>query len=264
VRKSGDKVRITVQLIRASDSTHLWSETYDRTLDDIFKVQDEIAAAVVGRLKISLLGALPTAKPVDPKVYPLILQARALANNRTADSTTQALALMQQALELAPGEARTWDVLTELYITRTTIGSISNAEGFRLARESANKALAIDPDDALAHSYLGRMAGYDNDFAAAAQHYQRALALNPTDSNVLINVGRFATWLRHFDDARGLLQYVTSHDPANPAGHYNIGLTCYQSGQWDPVDRGVPDDAGTEPVLCGWALRPRGRAPDEG
>src|SRR5262249_34855032 len=69
VRKSADRVRITVQLIRAADSTHLWSETYDRTLDDIFKVQDEIAAAVVGQLKIKLLGAAPTVKPVDSKAY---------------------------------------------------------------------------------------------------------------------------------------------------------------------------------------------------
>ena len=78
VRKSADHVRITVQLIRAIDSSHLWSETYDRTLDDIFKTQDEIAAAVVGQLKIKLLGAVPTAKPVDPKTYPLLLQAAAL------------------------------------------------------------------------------------------------------------------------------------------------------------------------------------------
>ena len=82
VRKSGDKVRITAQLIRASDGSHLWSDTYDRTLDDIFKVQDEIATAVVAQLKIKLLGAAPTAKPVDPKVYPLILQRRRCSTSK--------------------------------------------------------------------------------------------------------------------------------------------------------------------------------------
>jgi TolB-like protein len=108
VRKSGEKVRITVQLIRASDSSHLWSETYDRTLDDIFKVQDDIAAAVVDKLRITLLGAVPTAKPVDPKAYPSILQAQALSDQQTAAGRTQAIALYQQALAVAPSEARAW------------------------------------------------------------------------------------------------------------------------------------------------------------
>ena len=111
VRKAGDKVRITVQLIRASDSSHLWSETYDRTLDDIFKVQDEIAAAVVGKLRISLLGAVPTAKPVDPRIYPLILQANALIAQNNAAGNKQALALCEQALAVVPGEVRAWDAL---------------------------------------------------------------------------------------------------------------------------------------------------------
>ena len=75
VRESGDKVRITVQLIRAKDSSHLWSQTYDRQLDDIFKVQDEIAANVVDKLKITLLGSVPTARRIDPRVYPAILCA---------------------------------------------------------------------------------------------------------------------------------------------------------------------------------------------
>ena len=84
VRKSGDKLRITAQLIRAADSSHLWSETYDRPLDDIFAVQDEIAAAVVAQLKLKLLGAAPKAKATDPKAYALFLQARQLRSPRHA------------------------------------------------------------------------------------------------------------------------------------------------------------------------------------
>ena len=76
MRKSGDQVRITAQLIRAADGTHLWSQTYDRKLDDIFAIQDEIAADVVKQLKVTLLGAAPTARKTDPQAYALYLQAR--------------------------------------------------------------------------------------------------------------------------------------------------------------------------------------------
>ena len=108
VRKSGDTVRITVQLIRASDSSRLWSETYDRKLDDIFKVQDEIAATVVVQLKIKLLGAAPTSKVIDPKAYALFLQAREVSRQNSAMAYEQSISLYQQALALDPDYAAAW------------------------------------------------------------------------------------------------------------------------------------------------------------
>ncbi len=91
VRRAGDTLRITVQLIRASDSVHLWSETYDRKMDDVFKIQDEIAAVVVGQLKVKLLGAAPKATAVDPKAYALILQGNYIANQHSTEASTQAI-----------------------------------------------------------------------------------------------------------------------------------------------------------------------------
>ncbi len=129
VRKSGEKVRITVQLIRASDSSHLWSETYDRTLDDIFKVQDEIAAAVVDKLRISLLGAVPTAKPVDPRIYPLILQANALIAQNAVAGNKQGLALCEQAIALVPDEVRAWNALALVSFNQVAASERSIEEG---------------------------------------------------------------------------------------------------------------------------------------
>jgi TolB-like protein len=97
VRTSGDKVRITAQLIRTSDSSHLWSETYDRQLTDIFKVQDEIAAAVVTQLKGTLLGDVPKARATDPKAYALFLQAREFARQYSVESTARAVDLYRQS-----------------------------------------------------------------------------------------------------------------------------------------------------------------------
>ena len=100
VRKSGDKLRITAQLIRASDSSHLWSQTYDRELTDVFTVQDEIAAAVVEQLKVTLLGSAPKARVTDPKAYGLFLQARELGRQYSAEGVRAG----DCALQAGPGD----------------------------------------------------------------------------------------------------------------------------------------------------------------
>jgi TolB-like protein len=158
VRKSGSRLRITAQLIDARTDKHLWSETYDRTLDDIFAVQDDIAAAVVSQLKVTLLGAAPKAKAVDPKAYALFLQARELRRQYTSKGLMQAIILNQQALGIDPNLAAAWDELALCYMLETSTGVVSDGEGFRLAREAVKRALAIDPELASAQASLGEIA----------------------------------------------------------------------------------------------------------
>ncbi|MDI1252209.1 tetratricopeptide repeat protein [Thermomonas sp.] len=234
VRKSGNTVRITVQLIRASDNSHLWSENYDRTLDDIFKVQDEIAATVVAKLKISLLGAAPTVRPVDARAYPLILQAKFFSDQQSTASRAQAVTLYQQALAIAPGEPRAWTGLVKVYINQGGYGDRPAAEAYGLARQAAQQALASDPDNAVAHSFLGRIASdVDGDLVVAAQQIQQALALDPSDPQVLNNAGVFLAGLGRLDQSTALDQYLVAHDPANPLGYNNLGSTYYLAGRWD-------------------------------
>ena len=118
VRKAGNKVRITAQLIEARSDTHLWSNTWDRELDDIFAVQDEIAAAVVEQLKITLLGEAPKAKEVNPEAYALFLQGRQLRRQSTPEAFEQAIALFQQALAIDPNYAAAWEQLAGVYINQ--------------------------------------------------------------------------------------------------------------------------------------------------
>jgi TolB-like protein/Tfp pilus assembly protein PilF len=234
VRKSGDKIRITVQLIRSKDSSHLWSETYDRTLDDIFKVQDEIAAAVVGQLRIKLLGELPTAKPVDPKAYPLILQAQALADQGTKEGRVQAIALIQQALTIAPNETRAWAQLARNYLNQAIFGERPATEGSQLAKEAANKAVELDPDNATAHATLGRIASdFDFDLPLAAQHYQHAFAVEPGSLTAVNSAAILLGNIGRMDEALELFEYRAARDPANPAAHANLGITLYQAKRWD-------------------------------
>ena len=234
VRKSGNKVRITVQLTRAADSSNLWSEDYDRTLDDIFKVQDEIAAAVVSKLKITLLGAAPTSKAIDPRAFQLFLQAKYLVDLRTPESRAQALELLKQALAIQSDDAPAWDLLARVYSNQALYKERPTADGFRLAREAATKALASDPAYAPAHARLGRIAAeFDGNLAAAAQHFQRALELDPGNLTVLANTEVFILNLGRMNEAIALDQYMAGHDPANPANFGALGDDYRFAGRWN-------------------------------
>jgi TolB-like protein/Tfp pilus assembly protein PilF len=234
VRKAGNRVRITAQLIRADDGFHVWSETWDRTLDDIFKIQDEIAAEVVAQLKVTLLGAAPTVEETDPEAYALFLQARQLSRQGTAEDYEQSNALYQQALEIDPDYAAVWTGLARNYNNRASLGLLPVDEGYRLAREAANRALAIDPEFAQAYTSLGRIAvAYDNDPAAAARHHERALELDPTNTDIITDAARLAQSLGRSDEAVALQEYAAARDPVNPTGHLMLGIFYLYAGRLD-------------------------------
>jgi len=202
VRKSGNAVRITAQLINAATDTHLWSQTYDRKLDDIFAIQDDIAADVVKQLKVTLLGAAPKARSTDPEAYALYLQAVQLGRQNTEEAFKQSDELFRKALAIDPRYAPAWADLSGTLANEAGQGLLPSKEGFAQAREAATKAVAIDPEYAPAHARLGRIAMYgDNDLAGAAQHLQRALALDPMDLDVLRS-GLSAVWTRRWRSTR--------------------------------------------------------------
>ncbi|HKX56856.1 MAG TPA: tetratricopeptide repeat protein [Xanthomonadales bacterium] len=234
VRKSGDRIRITVQLIDARSDSHLWSETYDRTPDDILAVQDEIAQAVVRQLKIKLLGEIPAAEEIDSRAYALLLQARYLARQGTAQAYEDSIKLYQQALEIHPDYLSALDGLAANYINQANKELRPFEEGYALARQAAEQALAIDPGYAQAHARLGWMAMiYDNDLALAARHLERALELAPTNLTI---IGTAATLLSHLgrqDESIALDEYVNARDPINPTGYGNLGKGYLSAGRWD-------------------------------
>ena len=121
VRRSGDRLRITAQLIRASDSSNLWSEIYERPLDNIFAVQDEIAAAVLEQLKLELLGVAPKTKASDPKAYTLFLQARHWGRQGTPEGLERSIALYQRALAIDANDAAAWKGLANDYLNQASM-----------------------------------------------------------------------------------------------------------------------------------------------
>jgi TolB-like protein/Flp pilus assembly protein TadD len=234
LRTSGDQLRVTAQLIRAADGYHLWSETYDRKMNDIFKIQDEIAGEVVKQLKVKLLGAAPKVRTTDPKAYVLYLQARELGRQFNAEAFTKSDALYRQVLEIDPRYAPAWDRLASNFINKVSVGLVSNQEGYARAREAYEKALAIDADYAPAHAGLGVITmDADNDPAGAARHYQRALALDPTDLSVLGNVASFLQSLGRLDEALALKEAVVRRDPVNVTPLFTLGYNQRLAGRCD-------------------------------
>jgi len=236
VRKAGSQVRITAQLVKASTDTHLWSETYDRTLDDIFAIQDEIAAAVVDALKLTLLGDAPQAEPTDPEAYALYLQAVQIGDQFTAEALERSNAMLQQVLAVAPNYARAWLILARNYDAQANRGLLPREEGNALAREALNQALVIDPDLADAHSLLGMfVAQQEDDLVAAKRHLQYALSLEPNNLYVLAHSAGLLKIIGRLDEAIAVYEYHVVHDPLNPIAHDKLG--------WNYLYAGRPNEA---------------------
>jgi len=234
VRKSGDLIRITAQLIKVEDGFHMWSETWDRSLDNIFVIQDEIAAAVVDQLEITLLGSVPKVEETDPEAYALFLQARHFSNLLTPEGWEQANILYKQALEIDPEYAAAWAGLSRNYVNLTGYNLLPPEEGYQAGREAAEKALAIDPDTAPAHSALGWIAMYyETDLQISAEHFRRALELDPGNMSTLRNAATFAYSLGQLDYALALGEFSVSRDPVNPSGYFNLAQHYTLAGRYE-------------------------------
>jgi serine/threonine protein kinase/lipoprotein NlpI len=235
VRMSGNQVRITAQLIDARSDTNLWSDSYDRTLDDVFAVQDEIAAAVVEQMKVKLLGEPPRVEATDPEAYSLYLQARHLGRQREAESLEQSNALYKQVIQIDPNYAGAWLGLAANYSTQSVYGMMHPAsEGYRLCREAAERGLAIDPSNPEAHARLGRIAlSFDHDLAAAARHFSKALELDPGNIDTLSSAAILVRALGRADEAVSIMEYVVARDPVNARSHQRLAAAYYYAGRFD-------------------------------
>jgi TolB-like protein/Flp pilus assembly protein TadD len=231
VRKAGNAVRITVQLIDARSDAHIWSETYDRPLDNIFAIQDEIAAAVVSKLKITLLGAAPKATVTDPAAYTLYLKGIEQARIGSAEALEAAVQIYQQALAISPDYAEAWAALGNLYLNQTARGMRDVEDGMRLAREASNHALALNPDLARAMADLAWIANAaDRDLPSAVRYTERALALDSGNINVLFAAGLTTRSLGRLPAAEAIYRRAIALDPANPGAYGQLGKVLVFSG----------------------------------
>ena len=228
VRKSGNRLRITAQLIDARSDIHLWSETYDRVLDDVFAVQDEIAATVAERLKTTLLGKVPKSSPVNPAAYEIMLESRYVSRSGTPEGFLKSNELADKALEIEPAYADPWVIKAKNYSNMAEAGVLPREESYELAREAAEQALAIAPEQAGPHSVTAWVAlHYLNDMVLAARHFERANELAPADPAILSNAAAFLLRLRRFDKAIAVYEFVAQRNPLNPIAHFNRGQAYF-------------------------------------
>jgi TolB-like protein/Tfp pilus assembly protein PilF len=235
VRTSGNKVRITAQLVRASDSMHVWSETYDRPIDDIFAVQDEIAGAIVQALRVRLLGAVVSSREGGTEnfeAYQLYLQAVSAFNLATRESLDSAEKLLKQAIMLDPNYARAWSRLGWVAYTKSIQSNKPNIEAYEEGRQCAERALRLSPQLADAHALLQLVfVQADKDWAAAESEGRKALALDPSNSEVLFGAGWFASVQGRYEEGERMYRKALDRDPLNYILVDGIAENYYRTGR---------------------------------
>ena len=261
VRKAGSRVRITAQLIRADSGYHLWSETYDRDVTDIFKLQDEIAGAVVQALKVALLGGTMPARaaPKSPEAYNLYLQGRFFADQHTKEGLAKAVDYFRRAIALDPGYEPTWTALSFAYSDTAARGFASPDQTIAQSREAASQALKLNPKSARAHVGLGLIhMNYDFDWPAAEAELRQAVEFDAGNATVLGYGGYIELAFGRTARAAALFRQALARDPLYAPAYSNLGVTYYVEGRLDDAEAAFRKSAELKPAQaythCGLGL----------
>ncbi len=231
VRKAGNKVRITAQLIRADSDVHMWSETYDRELDDVFAIQDEIAQAVVSALQIKLLGEVPTARATDTAAYTFYLQGKHFNSLTTEEGYQSADDAYRKAITIDPEYAQAWAGLSFTLRNQANWSYIDLHEGTEAARQAAHQALELDSTLAEAWSALALIQViYDWDWEQARGTILTALQYGPRHSDALQNAASIFRYIGLHDQAVDFARRAVETDPLSRSALRSLGITYWGVG----------------------------------
>jgi len=272
VRKSGDQVRITAQLVNVDDGYHLWSESYDRTLDNIFQVQDDIAQAVVAALKETLLGDQPApdrmaATPtVNTEAYDFYLRAKFQMHKRSPESLERALDYYNRSLELDPDYAPAWAGLAVTWLLSDQYSDVPRDESksaaeeainrafeitdndadtwaalglleldrfdFERSMEALNRAIEINPNHTMAHMWLGNAAGFSGDIEKNVEQHRKAFEIDRLHPTVIANHSSDLMARGLADEARNVIGILVESYPESGRGQSLMGDLAFQEGDW--------------------------------
>jgi TolB-like protein len=258
VRKVGKRVRIAVQLVEAATDSYLWSETYDRELEDIFAVQDDIARSVVKELRSLLMGtnnasagsgvvaadvrSAAKGGAKNAEAYRFYLQGRFLVARRHRQDMSKGIEYLRHAVELEPGYALAWAALGYALSVESSTGWKSYIEGQLQARDCAQRALALEPDLAEGHVVLAltRM-DFDWDWKGAEVSWRRALELAPGNVDVVLAALTIAGYVGNLDESIALCRQAIALDPLSVQGLRFLGQFSFLAGDLEQAEAALKE-----------------------
>ena len=234
VRRSGNRVRITAQLIEASSNSHVWSDSYERRLDDLFAVQDEIATAVASALNVALVrGVQGSRMPANAAAYESFLQGQFFYHRRASGDFERAVRYFERAVALDPGYARAWAALSGAYGFLVEPGRPETEVWRDRQGEAARRSVELDPGLASAHQRLAGYYGETANFELAEVHLRQARELDPDDALVLGGLVSEAISRGDFDEAIAIERRVVARDPLSPLNRNILGVLLIAAGRLD-------------------------------
>jgi TolB-like protein/Tfp pilus assembly protein PilF len=234
VRKSGNRVRITAQLIEADSDVHMWSDTYDRELDDIFAIQDEIAQEVVTVLQVQILGDIPIVRETDTSAYTAYLQGQHFLQLENPEGRSDAHDAFSKAIEIDPQYAPGWAGLGHTLRSQANWGDIEHNAGTESAREAVLQALKLDENLDEAWAALGQLQWvYDWDWVKAEGTIKTALQYGPNNVTALMIAANIAKTLGKYEKAIELGNRAVDVDPLNATILTDLGVIYWEAGQYE-------------------------------
>jgi eukaryotic-like serine/threonine-protein kinase len=233
VRRAGNRIRVAAQLIRVADESHLWSESYDREMTDIFAIQDDISRAIATALKVKL--ALPRHRTANIDAFQSYLKGLYWYQRYTPESLAKAKESFEQALGHDASCAPAYAGLAVFYFGLGALSIKRMTEMAPLAKSAAEKALAIDQTLSEAHSVMGLVAGaVEFDWKLAEHHFQAAMAVDPVPPLVRVRYALyFLTPLGRFEEAVAQYQWALETDPLSMMVHFGLAFALYCARQYD-------------------------------
>ncbi len=254
LRESGNHIRLTAQLIQVKDQTHLWSQDYDYPVNDFLTVEDDVAKAVAQQIRLRLTSkqkaTLAQSHTVNPEAFDAYMQGHYYFERDSDKDTDMAAKYYERATQLDPSYALAWVGLSRARKWQAVTGLIPREEGYRLAREAVDRALALNPNLAEAHSQMGRVKHQiDFDWTGGDASYQRAVELEPGNPESVLLAGASAAILGRLDQALQLPRQAVDLDPLNAHSWEGLGEIEFRGGKLDEAEADIkkalelrPDD----------------------
>jgi eukaryotic-like serine/threonine-protein kinase len=238
LRRDGNRVRVTAELINARSGFHLWTETYDRELAGVFALQDEITHAIVDALKIKLAVSLPAQQQRDTEVYDLYLQGLYFSNKGSEEDLRRALSFFQRAVEKDPTFARAWTGIAKVWYFLADV-YVKPLDAYPASKEAALKAIALDEKDAEAHCYLSEAKRVlDWDLAGADAELKRALELDPNSAPAHFFSALLPLFRGELREGLRLVLEAEKLDPVSPITSY-VATAAYLAN--DQIDEAISE-----------------------